>query len=185
MDYTAIAQTGEAFLALLKRALVPCVVPYEEQIALCAPQEKGDFSVKVWLYDIKKCSLLQSHDMVDVDGERQKYPSVHVELCYMVTAFSNGDIRDKAKEEAHILGKVLQALTDEPAIVWEKESGKSSRIELINLPMEDKLRICHVPDGSYKASLFYEIGPVEIESERVRTVKRVRGVSLQLAPIME
>lgn len=83
-----------------------------------------------------------------------------------------------------MLGKIIQTLKDAAVIDCGGMSGgrnePASQIVQLDLPMEDKLRIYHVPDGSYKTSLFYEIGPVELESEKERSVRRVVDVSYTL-----
>lgn len=181
MRYTGIAETGERLLRLLREAMVPEPVAYAKQIGLCAPPDRGDCMVGVWLYDIRECGELKSRRMVTVDSERQRYPSTYVNLYYMITAYSDGDIKYRAGQEAHMLGKIIQTLGDAAVIDYAGQQGCAdgsvSQIVPLDLPMEDKLRIYHVPDGSYKTSLFYEIGPVELESERERRVRRVVDVS--------
>lgn len=184
MKYTGIAQTGERLLELLQREMVPEAVSHAKQIGLCAPPERGDYLVGIWLYDIRECAELRSHRMVTLDSERQRYPSTYVNLYYMITAYSDGDIKYRARQEAQMLGKIIQTLKDAAVIDGGGMSGgreePASQIVQLDLPMEDKLRIYHVPDGSYKTSLFYEIGPVELESEKEHSVRRVVDVSYTL-----
>lgn len=182
MNYTGIAETGEALVALLRREMVPEVVTYEQQIGLCAPGERGDYLVGVWLYDIRECGELKSGGMVTVDGDRQRYPSTYVNLYYAITPHSDGDLKYRAQQEAHMLGKIVQALKDAAVIEYtgRPDGGINSQIVQIDLSMEEKLRICHVSDGAYRTSLFYEIGPVELESKKERSVRRVVDVTYTL-----
>ncbi|MDE5818759.1 MAG: DUF4255 domain-containing protein [Lachnospiraceae bacterium] len=185
MRYTGIANVGERLVALLKGGMTPETVRHPEQIGLCEPQETGDFAVGVWLYDIRECLQLNRHEMVTIDSKRQKYPSVYVNLYYMITARSLGDIKYRAKEEAMMLGKILQTMKDAAVLDFsdleDADGGEPvCQIVLQNLTMEEKLRIYHVPDGCYKTSLFYEIGPLEISSEKERSVQRVTEVFYEL-----
>ncbi len=45
--------------------------------------------------------------------------------------------------------------------------------EMLNLPLEEKLRIWNIPNVAYKTSLFYKVGPIEIQSEKTRDIQRV------------
>lgn len=182
MKYTGIAEMGEALVALLRKEMAPEVVTFGEQIGLCAPGERGDYLVGVWLYDVRECGELKSSRMVTVDSERQRYPSTYVNLYYAITPHSDGDLKYRAQQEAHMLGKIVQVLKDAAVIdcAGQQAGGVSSQIVQLDLPMEEKLRIYHVSDGIYRTSLFYEIGPVELESEKERSVRRVVDVSYTL-----
>jgi len=163
---------------LLQVAMVPEVVKYPDMIGLCAPQDKEDYSVGIWLYDIQECAALKNYQMITIDEETQQYPSMYVNLYYMITAYSNVDLKYRAQEEAHILGKVLQTLKDTAVIDWSQHKEAEGteplcHIELQRLTMEEKMQIYHVPNNNYKTSLFYEVGPIELASERSRKVQRV------------
>lgn len=186
MKYTGIAEAGDALAGLLKRHMVPEVVKSPEQIGLCSPADKGDYSLGIWLYDIRECEELRTHSMIAVDSSRQRYPSCFVNLFFMITAYSGGDIRYRAREEQYILGKVIQTLKDYAVIKESSEADGNAaerpswEISMQNLSMEDKMRIFNIPGQGYKTSLFYELGPVEIESEKARKVTRVVDVRFDM-----
>ena len=50
--------------------------------------------------------------MVTVDASRQKYPPAYLTLFYMVTAYSNGDVKYRSEEEQRLLGRVIQVFHD-------------------------------------------------------------------------
>lgn len=182
MRYTGIARTGEKLVALLQKAMVPELLANPGMIGLCGPWEKGDFAVGVWLYDIQECVQLNVHEMVTIDSSRQKYPSIYVNLYYMITPYSAGDVRYRAEEEARLLGKILQTMKDGAVLDLSGETDlhgmePACQIVLLHLDMEEKQRIYHAPDGCYRTSLFYEVGPIEISSEKERQVRRVVDVS--------
>lgn len=176
MKYTGIAQTAEALAELLRREMTPEVVKEPERIGLCSPSERGNMSVGIWLYDIRSCGELQEHVPRTVDSLRQKQPPCHVSLYFMITAYSDGDARYQAGEEQRILGKVLQALKDSAVLAEASDEEKICSVNLLNLPMEEKMRIFNVPNMAYRTSLFYEVGPVEIESEKIVETARVVDV---------
>lgn len=179
MRHTAIAETGSAIVELLRKHMVPEVVLNADHIGLCSPAEKGDLVLGVCLYDIRRCEEIMSHAMVMIDPAKQKYPSEFLNLYYMLTAYSNGDLKYRAEEEARILGKAMQVLNDYgvleqmPQGVGLPDGETIPTAEFLNLTMEDKIRIWNVPNTAYKPSVFYKVGPIEIESERTRSVQRV------------
>ncbi len=182
MNETGIAWTAAAFVELLRKKIVPSAVRSPEQIGLCHPAERGDLGVTVWVYDIRECEELRSHTMRSIDGNRQRYPSCFVNLYCMITAYSPGDARYRSAEEQKILEKIIQIFNDYGAIDMDLESGKSAgrgpacTISMLNLSIEEKLRIYGNTEQGYHTSLFYEIGPVEIKSERIRQTTRVTHV---------
>ncbi len=184
MKYTGIARAGGMLVSVLQKGLVPEMIAEPGLIGLCTPQEKGDFVLGVWLYDIRECMQLNRHEMVAVDDRRQRYPSVYVNLFYMITPYSCGDVKYRAEEEALMFGKILQTLKDAAVLelsgLEDADGGEPvCQIVLQNLSMEEKQRI-YPAQGGYKASLFYEVGPLEISSEKERSVRRVVDISYDI-----
>ncbi len=184
MSYTAIADTGIYLTNLLKKHLVPGVVKTADQIGLGSPSDKSDYNVLVWLYDVRECGQLRSHTMITTDSSRQKYPPVYVDLFYMIMARSDGDISCRAREEHYMLGKIIQVLNDYavirlPGADETEDGGALCSVALQNLSIEDKMHIFSAPETGYRASLFYEAGPVAIKSAKERQV--TRAVDLQFS----
>lgn len=186
MRHTAIAEAGNALVDLLRTYMVPEVVMNPDHIGLCSPSDKGDLVVGIYLYDVRECEEVRSHSMIMVDPSRQKYPSSFLNLYYMVTAYSNGDIKYRAEEEHKILGKVVQIFRDHAVLEQMVQASGTPEgetmptIEILNLNLEDKMRIWTVPNTAYKTSLFYRVGPVEIESERTKDAQRVVDVTFSI-----
>lgn len=183
MRNTAIAEAGNTLVEMLRTHMVPDTIINPDHIGLCSPSDKGDLSLGVYLYDIRECEEIRSHSMVMVDNSKQKYPSSFLNLYYMITAYSNGDIKYRAEEEHRILGRTVQVLCDN-AIFQNMVQGSGTpdgetvpTIEILNLNMEDKLRIWNVPSTAYKTSLFYRMGPIEIESEKTKSAQRVVDIA--------
>ena len=165
--------------------MVPDVILNPENIGLYNPEEKGDFMLGLYLYDIRESEEYRDSSRVSVDITRQKYPSTYLSLCYMMTAYSNGDIKLRAAEEHKILGKAMQVLADYSILdsitlqPMEKPTGRFVQIEFQSLSIEDKMRLWTVPNKAYRLSCFFKVGPVELESAKTKTVSRV--VSLDVA----
>lgn len=178
MKYTAIAETGGRLVRLLKTYMVPDMLANPDHIGLCSPADRGDFEVGIFLYDIKENDSLRTQEMVSLNESRQRYPSSYLDLYYMITAYSMGDIKYRAEEEQRILGGVVQILRDSGTLGGEEDLAAS--IELLNLSLEEKMRVWTVPNAAYKTSLFYRVGPVEVESARTRTTSRVTDVEFKV-----
>ena len=59
--------------------------------------------------------------------------------------------------------------------------GANIRIQMQDLEMEEKVRLWTVPNAAYRTSLFYNAGPVEIQSVRKKSVKRVMEINYRFA----
>ena len=186
MRHTAIAEAGNALIELFRTYMVPEVIMNPEHIGLCSPADKGDLALGVSLYDIRECEEIRSHAMVMVDPVRQKYPPSYLNLYYMITAYSNGDIKYRSEEEYRILGKAVQVLRDHAVFDRMIVAGGSPEgetiptIEILNLSIEDKMRLWTVPNTAYKTSLFYKMGPIEIESEKTKDTQRVLDLTFSV-----
>lgn len=179
MRYTAIAEMGNSLVEILRTFMVPDTISNPDHIGLCSPADKGDLAVGIYLYDIRESEEIRGNSMIMSDPVRQRYPSSFLTLYYMITAYSNGDIKYRSEEEHKILGRIVQVLADHAVLEDKVQAGGSpdgetlATIEMQNLSLEDKMRIWNVPNTAYKTSLFYKIGPVEIESERTKDAHRV------------
>lgn len=181
MRSTAIAEIGNSLVQLLKAQMVPESLQNPDHIGLCSPADRGDFEIGIHLYDIRESEEVRTHDMVTVDISRQKFPPVYLSLYYMITAYSNGDIKYRSEEEQRLLGRVVQVLRDNAAFgegsLNQDERDPEPVIEMLPLSLEEKIRIWNVPNIAYKTSLFYRVGPVAVESTRARESRRVTDIT--------
>lgn len=186
-DYTKIADTGNGVIALLKDALIPELLNSPDQIGLCSPEDHGDFAVGVWLYDVSEDTSIQAHEMTNIGRNTQRYPSTYLTLHYMITLYLQSDLKYRAPQEHHILGRIIQTFRDHAAMdsdrftPLEGATGTNIRIQMKDLELEEKLRLWTVPNMAYRTSLFYTAGPVEIQSTRRKTVTRVREIDYRIA----
>lgn len=179
--YTAIVDVGNMLVQLLKEEMVPDVISGSHGIGLCSPTDKGDFALGIHLYDIRECEEVRTSGMLNTGWDRQQFPPMFVSLYYMITAYSDSDLKFRAAEEQRILGRVMQVLYDHTVVpsglLPNRLSGLECRIELVNLELDEKLKLWNTPDTPYKASLFYRVTPVEVESARARSVTRVTSIT--------
>ncbi len=173
--YTVISEASQLLADTLKQRLVPDVLANEASIGLCSPADKGDISVGIHLYDVRRDEAVFSYGMQDAGQSKQRYPSLYLSLYYMITVSGFSDIKYRAGEEHRILGKILQTFQEAPILSAPSLSSTfDCRIELQDITFEDKIKIWNQTNIPYKTSLFYKVSPVEIESGVEKSITRVR-----------
>ncbi|MFS0726547.1 DUF4255 domain-containing protein [Paenibacillus sp. 1P07SE] len=176
-NYSLIADTGLSLIKVLREGLVPDLVPHLDGIGLAHPQDKGDMSVSLYLYDVKENMDVRNSEMID-QGDRLRYPPLALDLFYLITAHSSSDVLTRAIDEQRIIGKTMQLLHDHNILQDDdlvgvlKGSGESIRIVKEELQLDTLMGL--FPGGPYKLSIGCRVGPVFLESTRTRPVSRVR-----------
>ena len=180
--YTVIAEAGSALVRLLRREMVPEIIPNGDAVGLATPADRGDLVLCIHLYDVSLSEEIRVSGMVSDGVSRQKYPPTHLTLSYLITAFSASDVKFRSEEEQRILGRVIQVLRDCPTLnpeTMEFTAGGSRdgiRMEMQKLEAEEKSKIWSFPNLAPRLSLFYRLGPVPLESARTREIQRVRSL---------
>ncbi len=182
--YTVIADVSQKIADLLSEGMVPDLIADKNGIGLCGPDEKGDFSVGIYLYNIEENNDFKRSGMVNISYGEQKFPPVILSLYYMITAYSVSDIKFRAIQEQRILGRVMQILSDNSIISGEdfgnEVMGADIRIELLDLSTEEKMKLWNDTTKPYKTSLCYRVTPVELESTKGRRISRVTEFTVEL-----
>lgn len=167
--YTIIADTGEKLVSLLQRELVPEVIGDVNEIGMRSPEDHGDVSLGVFLYDVRESEEVRQPGAAVVRGDRLTKPPVYLTLYYMITAYSKGEAKYRLAQEERILGKVIQTFHDYSLIPIEElekntEGGFDVRISLISLTPDEKSKVWNFPNMGNQVSLFYKVTPVAIDS---------------------
>ena len=187
--YQIISDVGDALIKLLREGMVPDIIQNTEGIGMCHPSDRGDVNLGILLYDIKRNTDIVSVNRTAVGNDKLRSPSMFLDLYFMITAYSASDIKFRSLEEAKILGRTLQIFEGTPLLRGELFGSPFSglqyppKIELLELEAEEKTRIWGISDPPYKLSLFYKVYPVEIESEKIRTVTRVKETDITIGQI--
>lgn len=179
-DYSMIADVGSSLLKLMRENMIPGLVTHPEQIGLASPAERGDINLGLFLYNIEESGANRDTRMRMRGSTAQQFPPMAMDLHFLLTAYSNADTQSRAGEEGRILGRAMQVLYDnsvlrspylEGSLV---ERAEELRIVLENLTPQAMSEIWTFKDVPYKLSVGYLVGPVELDSTRVRTTKRVK-----------
>lgn len=183
-SYAVITDIGLSLVKVIREALVPELVAHPDGVGLAHPHDKGDMNVSVYLYEVKENMDHRTSDMVD-EGGTLRYPPIALDLSYLITAHSASDVLTRAIDEHRIIGRTLQALHDHNVLKDDDlvgslaGSGGTFRIAKEEIPLETAVSL--FPNMPYKLSLNYKVGPVYVDSTRVKPTARVkeRQVSLK------
>lgn len=182
-DYTIISSAGRAIVDLLKSAMIPTVIQSEDEIGLCCPEDKGNVRLCVYLYSVTECREI-TQDNRRYGEHLSTGDSKFLYLYYLMTASSSSDIRFRAYEEQNILGKVIEIFNDNTSLDIKDYSGhdlpneSDIPISMINLSEEDVGKLYGALQMKQRLSLFYRVGPVEIESGSFAAVRRVSSAGV-------
>ena len=186
MSYTSIAEVGELIVSVLREALVPDLVMNENLIALASPDQRDELAVTVYLYDINECREVGNGGMRSIGDGKLAYPKSYLTLHYMITAYSDSDIKFKAVQEQKILGKIYQVLRDLPTIPISRIKNTIDTVDYgikvfcEDIPMEQKMRLWPANNKAYKTSLFFCANPVGVDTTKTRDIKRVLEVDYSM-----
>lgn len=186
--YTMIADTGERLVKLLQRELVPEVIENADEIGLRSPEEHGDVSLGLFLFDVRESDEIRQVRPVVRQENRMARPPIYLNLFYMVTAYCNSDIKFRLPQEERILGKVIQTFHDYPVLplgeAYGQEEGVDIRIQMIRMEVNERFRIWQFPGVGNRLSLFYKVAPVAIDSSVTTEFGRVVDVNVNVSDII-
>lgn len=183
--YTIIADTGQKLVELLQREMVPDVVKNVNEIGLRSPEDHGDVSLGLFLYDVKESEEIRQAGVAIMNRDTISRPPIYLSLYYMITAYSNGDAKYRISQEEKILGKVIQVFHDHPVIPLEeidteRKTGTDIHISMVKMTMDEKARIWNFPNVGNRLSLFYKVTPVSIDSLLESSITRVTDVDINV-----
>ncbi|TBL80778.1 DUF4255 domain-containing protein [Paenibacillus thalictri] len=182
-DYTVISDIGLSLVKVLRRALVPELIGHPDGVGLAHPHDKGDMNLTLYLFEVKENTDFRSNEMID-QGDRMRFPPIAMDLTYLITAHSASDVLSRSIDEHRMLGKTLQVLHDHNVLKGDDLVGSLTgtdgqfRIVKEEIPLDTAISL--FPNMPYKLSLCYRIGPVFVDSTRVKTTSRVRERQVHL-----
>lgn len=183
--YTIIADTGNCIVERLKSVLVPDLIQNAGEIGLRSPEDRGDTSLGLFLYDIRPSEEVYQNRSV-VTRDKIARPPMLLSLSYMITAYSQGDIQYRLSQEERILGRVIQYFYDHPVIPLDEvdphmTSGTELHITMLKPDIDEKARIWNFPNVGNRLSLFYKVSPVAIDSGLQKDITRVTDLDINLS----
>jgi hypothetical protein len=148
-------------------------------IGLASPVDKGDFYLSLFLYSVRESGDNRRTQMIARGTDEIQFPPMVVDLNYLLTVQSPAELQTRALDEQRILGKAMQVLYDNSvlrnsmAVGTLADNGEEVRIVMESLTGEALLNMWNFADTPYRLSISYTVGPVNIDSTRIKTTKRV------------
>lgn len=176
-DYTVIADVGRTIQKLLIEHMTPEPISQAENIGLSPPTESGDLNLSLFLYNIKENGDNRNNQMISRGVDALQYPPMTVDLHYLLTAHSSAELQTRAFDEHRILGRAMQVLYDHSILRNSVLQGSLAdeneeiRVTMNEAPLDTMINL--FSESTYKLSVSYVIGPVFINSTRIKTTKRV------------
>lgn len=185
-DYTVIAEVGDTLVSLLREHLVPDVVTQAENIGLATPTDRGNLALCLFLYNVTESGIQRETQMVPRGQNAQQFPPMTIRLEYLMTAYSNAELGVRANEEARVMGRAMQVFYDYSVVRGNllkgslRESNEQLRINNRNLSIAEISDVWLFKDVPYRLSMAYSIGPIYVNSTRIRTTKKVTDIDVSI-----
>lgn len=183
--YTVIADVGKSIVDMLKNELIPEPVSKAENIGLCDPKDRGAFVVGVHPYDIEYLSESRNRTPIRLADGNIQNPPVSYQISYMISISSKAEVANRANDEQRILGRVIQIFADNASLPSKymtetlKMSDEPISINMQTIDLEEKVKVWSMFSEPYKLSVFYTVGPINVESTVIRVPsKRVTSVDI-------
>lgn len=186
-DFSIIADMSEAVLRKLREALCPEAMQSPEAIQIAAPTDKnGDFQLGIFLYDIREMSEYRSSTKIRNANGTKTLPPKPLSLFYMLFLNSRAQVASGAQAEQRILGRAIQALSDDPFMdvtavhAFDDPEEEAAGITFLNLSFEDKTKIWQGLSTPYQVALYFSVSPVLISSRKVTPFSRVIAAETEI-----
>ncbi len=183
-DYTAIYETGNAIVEILRDAMTPEPVSKREMIAMCSPYEPDNNQLTVHLYHVEKDTQFDSPSFRPAGPNKLEMSPTIINAYYLVTAHSQAPLQVREADMYRILGAAMQAIADMPTISKQYLNGSLAseqaniHLEIENNDFEKMMKIWNNTQTPYKPSVVVKATGVEISSKRTKTISRVMDAEL-------
>ncbi|WP_268795579.1 DUF4255 domain-containing protein [Paenibacillus sp. Soil766] len=185
-NYSVIADVSASLIKLLRENMTPDPIPQPEMIGLASPVDKGDFYLSLYLYNVRESGNNRQTHMIARGTNEIQFPPMVVDLSYMVTVQSPAELSSRALDEHRILGRAMQVFYDHSILRGSMtvgtlaEQDEEVRINMDPFKGESLMNMWNFSDTPYRLSVAYTVGPVHIDSTRIRTTKRVSETDFRI-----
>jgi hypothetical protein len=185
-NYSVIADVSASLLKLLRENMTPDPIPQPEMIGLASPVDKGDFYLSLYLYNVRESGNNRQTQMIARGTNEIQFPPMVVDLSYMITVQSPAELSSRALDEHRILGRAMQVFYDHSVLRGSMtvgtlaEQDEEIRINMDPFKGESIMNMWNFSDTPYRLSVAYTVGPVHIDSTRIKTTKRVSETDFRI-----
>ncbi|WP_275667892.1 DUF4255 domain-containing protein [Paenibacillus oryzisoli] len=185
-NYSVIADVSASLLKLLRENMTPDPIPQPEMIGLASPVDKGDFYLSLYLYNVRESGNNRQTHMIARGTNEIQFPPMVVDLSYLLTVQSPAELSSRALDEHRILGRAMQVFYDHSILRGSMTVGtlaeQDEEVRIIMDPFkgESIMNMWNFSDTPYRLSVAYTVGPVHIDSTRIKTTKRVSETDFRI-----
>jgi hypothetical protein len=177
-DWRVVENVGRTLVRLIERRIAVLAIPnvtVSLNTTAAFPMLAGTASpfISLFLFQIAGNAELRNRPRQLAPDGRLRRQSLPLELCYLITAWGvrapNDVASDSvaAREEARLLGAVMQALYDDAEVgradlfepagapVWA--AGDGLQIAMESLPVDQHYRIWDAGEMPYRLSIVYRV----------------------------
>jgi len=182
-DHSIIADVNDVLVRLLTTGMQSAFPTDPPDISLKSPSEvatdgdTGKRQVSLFLFRVVEDADLGNRAAAEADPTSERRLPLQLRLHYLVTPYS----KDRA-DEHRIFGRALQVLHDHDSLDESDTTaergnfaGSDDELRLVFRPLdiEAATQVWNALSIPYRLSACYEVGPVAIDSQRAREVRRV------------
>ena len=181
--YETFADVTEKIIAILKDGLVPELISDSSHIGVCTPDSMDDLEIGIYLYRVSIDEDYVVSGMQEIGLRQQTKPPIDFKLKYVILIKTIGENQKRLLQEQRIMGKITQLLYDNSSIISSDiglRNAPDMRISFLQPASEDTKNVLLGEKYQFINALYYEVAPVEIESEIVRNVQRVRDIEMSV-----
>ena len=186
-DYTALYETGNALVELLRENLTPEPISKKELIALGSPLQNENSQLTVYLFHIEEDVQSGNRGYAPYTRNTQRMSPTALSASFLITAHSKAPALMREADQYRMLGAAIQTLKDAPVLPRQylsgslAESGAELRLLLERPNFDQMLKIWNSTSTPYKLSLVVKVTGISIDSKRTRTIHRVTDVQIGTA----
>lgn len=185
-NYSVIADVSASLVKLLRENMTPDPIPQPEMIGLASPVDKGDYYLSLYLYNVRESGNNRQTHMIARGTNEIQFPPMVVDLSYLLTVQSPAELSSRALDEHRILGRAMQVFYDHSILRGSMTVGtlaeQDEEVRIIMDPFkgESIMNMWNFSDTPYRLSVAYTVGPVHIDSTRIKTTKRVSETDFRI-----
>lgn len=186
-DYTALFEAGNSLVEYLRSQLTPEPISKGELISLCSPHESENNQLTVYLFHTEEDSQAGQMGYVPFSRDEERIPPTGLTASFLITAHSKAPVQMREADQYRMIGAVIQAVKDMPVLEKRYLNGSLARSEAeIHMSVErpnfdQMIKIWNNTSSPYKLSVVVKLSGITIDSKRVRRIRRVVDVAIDVA----
>jgi hypothetical protein len=177
MSSSAIISEVSALLRTLLEQGLTSATNQNPSVDLSNPaDETSEKTLSIWLYQVTPNPFLRNAPNIRSSAEFERFPPVPLDLCYLMTPALKNEAANQAT-----LGRALQVLQDNSILTLHTGNDiEELHLNICQRSITELAEVWEALQKPYRLSVCFEVRMVQIDSERVLPVGRVRERGAQL-----